>query len=460
MSIPKRSLAVIEKYLARYAEPEAAQALTLCANIDTAPWQHCLCLPVYDEPLTYLQRLLDFIATQNHVLTILVVNQPMRCTRPTTNPEWLQQLSHTLSCASMFGSQHLFLANNNNAILCIDRFSDAHRIADKQGVGLARKIASDTALALFTKGHHHSRWAHCCDADTQLPADYFSAIEKALLAAGKSDEAIAACLYPFTHVASGNATINHAHARYEERLQHYVDGLAAAGSPYAFHTLGSILALNLSHYAAARGFPRRNGAEDFYLLNKLKKLGQVLTLDSPVLRIDCRASARAPFGTGVATSKLSAAESIDDEPLFYHPDIFNLLGELLTWQKSLARSLATDASDEPIAGGLNRASVVKHWAAHLQDFLQHRQQSLAPVAILQSMGFGTAINQCLQSNANTEQLHYTIDCWFDGFRTLKFIHALRDHGFHDLSWHQLQESVIADNTVSAKSSDTHPSMAR
>ncbi len=66
---------------------------------------------------------------------------------------------------------------------------------------------------------------------------------------------------------------------YELSLRYYVAGMKFARSPYAFHTIGSSMAVSPVHYARVRGFPKREAGEDFYLLNKLAKLGSVLELD-------------------------------------------------------------------------------------------------------------------------------------------------------------------------------------
>src|SRR6185503_7192191 len=79
--------------------------------------------------------------------------------------------------------------------------------------------------------------------------------------------------YPFVHVPSGESAVDRAHNIYEVFLRYYVLGLAAAGSPWAMHTIGSSLAVDLDAYAAVRGVPRRDAAEDFYLVSKVAKLG-------------------------------------------------------------------------------------------------------------------------------------------------------------------------------------------
>ena len=116
---------------------------------------------------------------------------------------------------------------------------------------------------------------------------------------------------------------------YEYSLRYYVAGLSYAGSPYAFHTIGSTLAVNAVHYARVRGFPRRQAGEDFYLLNKLAKVGSVRQLsaetDCEPIDIAARRSDRVPFGTGAAVGKLMELENPATEFLLYHPAVFGLL---------------------------------------------------------------------------------------------------------------------------------------
>ena len=80
---------------------------------------------------------------------------------------------------------------------------------------------------------------------------------------------------PFTHRATEDPALSHATLIYELTMHHYVLHLQAIGSPYAFHTLGSSCVIHSHAYAAVRGMPLRNAAEDFYLLNKLAKVGPV-----------------------------------------------------------------------------------------------------------------------------------------------------------------------------------------
>ncbi len=104
---------------------------------------------------------------------------------------------------------------------------------------------------------------------------------------------VAAGIYPFQHLPSPNQHLQLAQQLYDCSLNYYVDGQAWAGSPWAFHTIGSTLVINAEHYAIARGFPQREAGEDFYLLNKLGKIGKEISrLDSKPVALTTRQSDR------------------------------------------------------------------------------------------------------------------------------------------------------------------------
>ena len=126
----------------------------------------------------------------------------------------------------------------------------------------------DEALALIAGGLVQNPWIRCTDADVEVPSDYFTAIAE--IPADAS-----AAIAPFVHVPEGDANQQEAMRLYDAYLQDYVDGLSRAGSSYAFHTIGSLISVQARHYAMVRGVPKRAAGEDFYLLNKLAKVGRV-----------------------------------------------------------------------------------------------------------------------------------------------------------------------------------------
>jgi len=188
--------------------------------------------------------------------------------------------------------------------------------------------------------------------------------------------------------------------------------LGFAGSPYAFHTIGSTMAVNAPHYARVRGFPRRQAGEDFYLLNKLAKVGSVRQLsaatDCEPIDIAARRSDRVPFGTGAAVGKLMELENPKKEFLLYHPTVFSLLESWLDslpafWQ---SRSSDVDAilSQPALIGGL------------------------------EEQGATRALQHALRQSSDAGQFNRQMHTWFDAFRTRKLIHYLRDHHLPSISY--------------------------
>jgi hypothetical protein len=207
--------------------------------------------------------------------------------------------------------------------------------------------------------------------------------------------------------------------RYELRLHHYVFGLAWAGSPYAFHTLGSCISIHAQHYAQVGGFPRRNGAEDFYLLNKLAKTGDIHSLQGACLRLQARPSDRVPFGTGPAIREILQDIDPDSRALYYHPDTFVAL-------RALLQSIAALRE-----GSLERLTTL------LEERGCDRQLAAAATAALVAAGLPGAVEHCRRHGATDEDFERHFQQWFDGFRTLKFLHALRDNGYPELALREL-----------------------
>ena len=57
-------------------------------------------------------------------------------------------------------------------VIVVDRVSARWRLNPKQGVGLARKIGTDLALALIAQDRVRSPWILQTDADVALPPSY------------------------------------------------------------------------------------------------------------------------------------------------------------------------------------------------------------------------------------------------------------------------------------------------
>ena len=207
---------------------------------------------------------------------------------------------------------------------------------------------------------------------------------------------------------------------YEISLRYYVNQLNLAGSPYGFHTIGSLLKINASHYAMVRGFPKRQAAEDFYMLNKLAKVGKVARLKAPRICLSSRISNRVPFGTGAAMKQLAQNRDL----LFYDPEIFKYLG---TWLKAIAY-LWSDRHE------IRQFGLAQWWRQVgwedeilLKTLLQLGLEKVLP----------NAYNQC----QDYQHFQFFIWVWFDGFRTLKFVHYLRDNYLPSLNLEEVMPSI-------------------
>ncbi|MEM4247718.1 MAG: hypothetical protein QXH80_00460, partial [Candidatus Nanoarchaeia archaeon] len=102
-------------------------------------------------------------------------------------------------------------------------------------------------------------------------------------------------------------------------------GLTFAGSPYAYHTLGSAMAFRASAYISAGGMPRKNGGEDFYMLQALRKIGRIGLISNTTVYPSSRISDRVPFGTG---PRLKQYLDGTKNNYVYNPQIFKDLSVL------------------------------------------------------------------------------------------------------------------------------------
>jgi len=284
------------------------------------------------------------------------------------------------------------IRQTQSRILVVDNFNHSYSIKNHQGVGLARKIGADIACTLIDQGIITSPWICSTDADAYLPDNYFSVLENI-------PEKQAAATYNFSHIENQDA-LSKATQRYEQALRYYVCGLKWAGSAYAFHTIGSTLAFRYDYYALVRGFPKRAAGEDFYLLNKLAKLGSIWTITDATILIEPRLSDRVPFGTGPAVSAILQLPEINNYH-YYDPQLFVELKHCLNAMGRLWEEKKDFAS----------------WFDNLSKPVQF--------ALVQ-LKFNKLTAHILKQVSDKQQCDRHVEQWFDGFRTLKFIHILRD----------------------------------
>lgn len=278
----------------------------------------------------------------------------------------------------------------------VDASSTGKEMDDKNGgVGLARKLGMDIALQYFDYGNSNKKILICLDSDCTISENYLSSIVKQF-----NSENISAAAINFEHNLDHQSENTAAIICYELFLRYYVLGLTFADSDYAFHTIGSSMACDYESYIKIEGMNKRKAAEDFYFIEKLSKITDIKQIKNAVVYPSSRPSLRVPFGTGQRVTRYLSHQQ--DEYLLYNPKCFIVLKYWLTQFRN-----ANDISADAI---LNNAKSVDD---ELFNFLI-------------SQNFSVLWNNLKKQNISQVQIDKQKKIWFDGFRTLKLIHHLRD----------------------------------
>jgi hypothetical protein len=408
---PPRSKA-LTKYLASHAEPEAALAEGIADRFG-----HALVVPAYAERESLFRLIASVPGGPDGPVLIVVVLNARKGSPPAVheaNSAVRERLEAELPSPAVLSESPpagLF-AMPRGRLLLVDRALPGHYLPEGQGVGLARKIGNDVALRLWALGRLASPWLHNTDADAVLPGDYFEQT-RPLDAADR-----AAAVYFFEHRFADDPDLALAGRLYEISLRYQVLGLAWAGSPYAYESMGSCLAIPVHAYAEVRGFPRKNAAEDFYALDKLAKVGAIERLAGTPLELEGRPSDRVPFGTGKALRDLTARRRALSNFRLLHPLAF---AHLAAWLRVLESLAAADSpgrtlEELPAASPFFRADLLRE--------------------SLEGMGVARAITQARERSSDAATLRRHLHTWFDAFRTLKLLHALRDGDLGTLPWRE------------------------
>jgi len=396
----------LRKYLERYAEPEAAWGHELHTQ-----YAGVLVVPLQREDESFLDNLAPALnGAGGRVLLVAVVNATDDAPAATHegNARLLKILADRLvprqELPALDRSPASAILGRPGAfdLLVIDRASPGKRLPVGEGVGLARRIGMDLALQLQQLDGVTSPWLATTDADAEPPANYFQTLATVAPVTPRGLRRVALTL-PFWHTPSGDAAIDGATADYELSLRYYTLGLAAAGSPYAYQSMGSSLAVRAEAYAEVRGFPRRNAGEDFYLLDKLAKVGALHRPDCEPIRLRSRTSDRVPFGTGRKVGEIvENAGALST----YHPRVFELVGVTLAALRHAVAARAADSLRLQLSAQLDAgtAGAVSSALEDLQVF--------------------DALPGMLDASPDARVRERRLLTWFDALRTLRFIHVL------------------------------------
>lgn len=295
------------------------------------------------------------------------------------------------------------------------------------GVGLARKIGMDEAVARFDKVGFDGVII-CFDADSLCDANYLREIENHFLKNPKSP----GCSIYFEHPIEGSehaSEIYQAIAEYELHLRYYNQALRFCKLPYAFHTIGSSMAVRSSAYQKQGGMNKRKAGEDFYFLHKIISLGNFTELNSTRVIPSPRVSDRVPFGTGRAMGDYLNANL--KQYLTYNFKSFELIKE---WVEKIPDLFQTDFEN------LSWTEKNQPGSNHLLKFLETEK-------------FGDALTEIRKNSPTLESFVKRFYVWFDAFRVLKLVHYLRDEIYPDSPVSQETEMLLKKLGVEMESCD-------
>ncbi len=183
----------------------------------------------------------------------------------------------------------------------------------KHGVGMARKSLMDA----IAEEACADDIIVSMDADTTYAADYYDVVAKRL----QLFPSALAVAVPYYHPLPHQSDAARAILRYEIYMRYYALNMYSRNIPYARTALGSAIALRVWAYKRVGGMTPHAGGEDFYLLQKLAKAGDVIDYCDAVVYPSGRFSSRVPIGTGPAMIK-GAGGDWSGYP-FYPPALFH-----------------------------------------------------------------------------------------------------------------------------------------
>lgn len=270
------------------------------------------------------------------------------------------------------------------------------------GVGLARKIGMDEAVNRLEWVDKNGIIA-CFDADASCDENYLTELENHFEKYNRSP----GCSVHFEHPLAGaeyDPEVYEAICKYELHLRYYKEALSWCGFPFAFHTVGSSMAVTSLAYQMQGGMNRRKAGEDFYFLNKIIGLGGFTELNTTRIIPSPRVSDRVPFGTGKAVGEYIETET--GVQLTYNVSCFSALKNFV----NLVPDLFNTTLDERFFSGLDPI---------LLNFLKNDD-------------YLSKLTEIQENTKEVETFIKRVFQWFDAFKVLKAIHYMRDHTSHNM----------------------------
>lgn len=347
-------------------------------------------IPIYKEEdlISTLKSLVECKKTKKPLEVLLVINHPENAGHEIKNQSY-----KTIEEVGRF-------LNQNPSELTFHLIKAFDLPAKKAGVGLARKIGMDEAAYRFNSINQDGVIL-CFDADSLCQPNYLQEIEKHFL---DNVNCTGASIHYEHPLYLDNGEINESIVLYELHLRYYIQALNYTGYPFAFHTIGSSMAVRSSVYQKQGGMNQRKAGEDFYFLHKIIPLGNFHTISSTKVIPSARISDRVPFGTGRAMQEHQNKSK--DLKVSYDFDSFKIVKEFLRESESFVENIPAE-----ILGFLKTANL-------LSELEKIKSQS--------------------KSEEHFKDRFFE---WFNGFKMLKLVHYLRDNCFPE------KELVVQSNKL-------------
>jgi hypothetical protein len=381
----------------------------------------------HDNLITLLNSLSENEFDKDHgVAVIFVINSIVSSSQEvkTENQKTLELFREILNKNSSYHPVVEKINSTGLTIGFIDASSEGKGMPEKTGgVGLARKIGMDLALTIFDYLNPKKKIIVCLDADCIIEKNYIEEIINSF-----NTRNISAATINYEHPFPENEEKLKAIICYEIVLRYYELGLKYAGSAYAIQIVGSTMCCDYEMYIKVEGMNKKKAGEDFYFLEKIIKNYEIEKISSTKVFPAGRPSWRVPFGTGQRINRFLSKSQ--NEYLLYDPKSFVILKKWL--------ELFNNKNTFSTKNYLQKAKEI-----HPELF-----------AFLKQQNFESNWEKISINSKDEKHLHSQKIKWFDGFRTLKLIHHLRDTAFPqinmfdalDILFKQFNLSPINDRT--------------
>jgi len=270
-----------------------------------------IAIPALDE-LEFLPHTLAAIAKQKTEFPFSVyvcVNQPNEWWNDPQKIEVCQNNQKLLNTLNSF--------NSSNSLITIDKTSLGkgwHK--DNAGVGWARKTLFEEILKIA----NDDDVIISLDADTLFNEGYFQSIGENFV-----QNKVEVISVPYYHKLTDDENANRAILRYEIYMRNYFINMHRINSPYTFTAIGSAIALKIKTLRKIRNITPVSSGEDFYLLQKLRKMTPISNYNAELVYPAARFSSRVLFGTGPAMIKGNSG-NWESYPI-YHYSLFDKIKE-------------------------------------------------------------------------------------------------------------------------------------